>query len=65
MEKLEEVFNLLNELTIEELDLVRVKIKELKIAKKPTRKSYPPVCGIRKSQKERMIEFNPFLKDKI
>lgn len=65
MDKIEEVFNILNELTVQELDLVRIKIRELKALKKTTKKPQTTVCGIRMSQKERMIDFNPFLKDKL
>jgi len=38
MDKIEEIFNILNELTVQELDLVRIKIRELKASKKTTRK---------------------------
>jgi len=65
MDKIEEIFNILNELTVQELDLVRIKIRELKASKKTTRKSQTATCGIRMSQKEKMIEFNPFLKNKL
>lgn len=68
MDKIEEVFNILNELTVQELDFVKLKIRELKAIKKTTKKPKTTIAttsGIRISQKERMIDFNPFLKNKL
>nr|WP_321373272.1 hypothetical protein [uncultured Bacteroides sp.] len=71
MEKVDEVINLLKELTVQELDLVKVKMRELKLLKKRTSKKNKKeeetlqTNGIRISQRERMISFNPYLKDKI
>ncbi len=70
MEKVDEVINLLNELTVQELDYVKLKIRDLKLIKKrdgkKKKKEDPSLTvGIRISQRERMISYNPFLKDKI
>jgi len=69
MGKIEDVLNALSALTIEELDLVKTKIRELKTTKKSLNKSLkkPQNCGsgIRKSQKEKMINYNPFLAKKL
>ncbi len=70
MEKVDEVINLLNELTVQELDYVKLKIRDLKLIKKRDGKKKKKEDAslsveIRISQRERMINYNPFLKGKI
>lgn len=70
MEKVDEVINLLNELTVQELDYVKLKIRDLKLIKKRDGKKKKKEDSslsveIRISQRERMINYNPYLKDKI
>jgi hypothetical protein len=70
MEKVDEVINLLNELTVQELDYVKLKIRDLKLIKKRDGKKKKKddsslTVEIRISQRERMINYNPYLKGKI
>ncbi|MBP1593046.1 MAG: hypothetical protein H6Q12_64 [Bacteroidetes bacterium] len=70
MEKVDEVINLLNELTVQELDYVKLKIRDLKLIKKRDGKKKKKedsslTVEIRISQRERMISYNPYLKGKI
>lgn len=70
MEKVDEVINLLNELTVQELDYVKLKIRELKLIKKRDGKKKKKedsslTVEVRISQRERMINYNPYLKGKI
>jgi hypothetical protein len=70
MEKVDEVINLLNELTVQELDYVKLKIRDLKLIKKRDGKKKKKedsslTVEVRISQRERMINYNPYLKGKI
>lgn len=70
MEKVDEVINLLNDLTVQELDYVKLKIRDLKLIKKRDGKKNKKedsslTVEVRISQRERMINYNPFLKGKI
>lgn len=70
MEKVDEVINLLNELTVQELDYVKLKIRDLKLMKKRDGKKKKKddsslTVEVRISQRERMINYNPYLKGKI
>ena len=70
MEKVDEVINLLNDLTVQELDYVKLKIRDLKLIKKRDGKKKKKddsslTVEIRISQRERMINYNPYLKGKI
>ncbi len=70
MEKVDEVINLLNELTVQELDYVKLKIRDLKLIKKRDGKKNKNedsslTVEVRISQRERMINYNPYLKGKI
>ncbi|SHF88190.1 hypothetical protein SAMN05444405_11617 [Bacteroides luti] len=70
MEKVDEVINLLNDLTVQELDYVKLKIRDLKLIKKRDGKKNKNedsslTVEVRISQRERMINYNPYLKGKI
>ena len=70
MEKVDEVINLLNDLTVQELDYVKLKIRDLKLIKKRDGKKNKNedsslTIEVRISQRERMINYNPYLKGKI
>ena len=70
MEKVDEVINLLNDLTVQELDYVKLKIRDLKLIKKRDGKKNKKedsslTVEVRISQRERMINYNPYLKGKI